>query len=51
MQRIVDECHQQAKDLLIAHRAQLDALVRALLADETLDQREILEVTGLTPHP
>jgi cell division protease FtsH len=51
VQRIVDECHQQAKDLLAAHRAQLDALVRALLERETLDQREILEVTGLGPAP
>jgi cell division protease FtsH len=51
VQRIVDECHQQAKDLLVAHRAQLDALVQALLARETLDQREILEVTGLTAAP
>jgi cell division protease FtsH len=51
VQRIVDECHQQAKDLLVAHRAQLDALVQALLARETLDQREILEVTGLGPAP
>jgi cell division protease FtsH len=42
---------EQAKDLLVAHRAQLDALVQALLARETLDQREILEVTGLPPAP
>jgi cell division protease FtsH len=49
VQRIVDECHRQAKDLLVAHRRQLDALVQALLAGETLDQAEILEVTGLRP--
>ena len=49
MQRIIDECHRQAKDLLTAHRAQLDALVQALLARETLDQAEIHEVTGLAP--
>jgi cell division protease FtsH len=49
--RIIGESHEQAKDLLVAHRAQLDALVQALLARETLDQREILEVTGLPPAP
>ena len=30
---------------------QLDALVAALLARETLDEQEILEVTGLPPAP
>jgi cell division protease FtsH len=49
VQRIIDDCHRQSKALLVAHRAQLDALVRALLERETLDQREILEVTGLAP--
>jgi cell division protease FtsH len=49
VQRIVDECHRQAKALLTSYRAALDALVRALLERETLDQREILEVTGLAP--
>lgn len=51
VQRIINECHEQAKRLLIQHRRQLDALVEALLARETLDEREILEVTGLPPAP
>jgi cell division protease FtsH len=38
-------------DLLRAHRRELDALVEALLARETLDQQEILDVTGLPPAP
>ena len=29
----------------------LDALVEALLAHETLDEREILQATGLPPAP
>ena len=49
--RIIKESHQQAKTLLTLHREQLDALVRALLARETLDEQEILEVTGLPPAP
>ncbi|HSC65719.1 MAG TPA: ATP-dependent zinc metalloprotease FtsH [Caldimonas sp.] len=51
VQRIIDECHDEARSLLQAHRAQLDALVGALLERETLDQEEILAVTGLPPAP
>ena len=51
VRRIIAECHEQAKNLLVRHRAELDALVEALLKRETLDEREILEVTGLPPAP
>jgi cell division protease FtsH len=51
VQKIIDECHEQAKSLLRAHRHRLDALVAALLERETLDQEEILAVTGLPPAP
>jgi cell division protease FtsH len=51
VRRIIGECHEEAKRLLNAHRRQLDALVDALLARETLNEREILEVTGLPPAP
>jgi len=51
VQRIVAESHDEAKRLLTEHRAQLDALAQALLARETLDEAEILEVTGLPPAP
>jgi cell division protease FtsH len=49
--RIINESHEQAKRLLNEHRPRLDALVAALLARETLDEKEILEVTGLPPAP
>jgi cell division protease FtsH len=49
--RIISESHDQAKSLLSKHRKALDALVDALLARETLDEQEILEVTGLPPAP
>jgi cell division protease FtsH len=48
---IIGESHNEAKRLLGEHRQQLDALVAALLARETLDEQEILEVTGLPPAP
>ena len=51
VRKIIGECHDEARRLLTAHRKQLDALVQALLERETLDEKEILEVTGLTPAP
>jgi cell division protease FtsH len=48
---IIGESHDQALRLLRKHRKQLDALVAALLEKETLDEQEILEVTGLPPAP
>jgi cell division protease FtsH len=51
VQRIIDECYAEGRRLLTAHRKELDALVAALLARETLGEQEILEVTGLPPAP
>jgi cell division protease FtsH len=49
--RIISESHDEARRLLGEHRKQLDALAQALLARETLNEQEILEVTGLPPAP
>ena len=49
--RIIGESHEEAKRLLAAHRPQLDALAQALLERETLDEEQILEVTGLPAAP
>ncbi len=51
VQRIINESHDEAMRLLSRHRKALDALVRALLERETLDEKEILEVTGLPSAP
>jgi cell division protease FtsH len=48
---IIGESHDEARRLLSGHRKQLDALAEALLARETLNEQEILEVTGLPPAP
>jgi cell division protease FtsH len=45
--RIIRECYDEARRLLGEHRRELDALAEALLARETLDEQEILTVTGL----
>jgi cell division protease FtsH len=49
--RIMGECHEEARRLLTKHRGELEALAQALLERETLDEEEILEVTGLPPAP
>ena len=49
--RIINESYEQALSLLRKHREQMDALVQALLERETLNEKEILEVTGLPPAP
>jgi cell division protease FtsH len=49
--KIIGESHDEAKRLLTAHRKQLDALAETLLSRETLNELEILEVTGLPPAP
>ena len=51
VRKIIGESHDEARRLLSAHRQQLDALVDALLSRETLNEQEILEVTGLPPAP
>ena len=51
VRRIVEECQGEGTRLLAAHRDQLVALATALLKAESLDEREILEVTGLGPPP
>jgi cell division protease FtsH len=45
--KIINESYGEAKRLLTKHRKQLDALAEALVARETLNEQEILEVTGL----
>ena len=49
--RIIADSHEEARRLLTEHRHELDTLAEALLARETLDEQEILKVTGLTHVP
>ena len=51
VQRIITESHDEAQRLLNQYRRELDALAEALLARETLDETEILDVTGLPAAP
>ena len=47
VRRIIDHCHQKAIAVLNQDRPRLDALAEALLARESLDETEILQVVGL----
>ena len=51
IKRIVGECLTEAQRLLSENRPRLDALAKALLAEESLDEAEILRVTGLPVKP
>jgi cell division protease FtsH len=51
VKRIIDGSYEEAVRLLTAERARLDKLATALLDRESLDEWEILEVTGLPAKP
>ncbi len=50
VRRIAEECQADAERLLTEHRSQLDALAQALLRNESLDEAEIVQVTGIRPE-
>ncbi len=47
--KIIHDCYEEAKRLLNEYRKELDSLAAALMDKETLDEKEILLVTGLRP--
>jgi len=49
VRRIAEECLADAEKLLADHRLQLDALARSLLKNDSLDEAQIIEVTGVRP--
>ena len=51
VRRIIGESHEEALRLLGKHRQALEALARALLEHETLNEGDILAVTGLRRAP
>src|SRR5688572_1630956 len=51
VRRLIGESYDEALKLLRTHRKALDALVAALLEKETLDETQVLAVTGLPPAP
>jgi len=51
VRRIVEKCHEEADRLLAENRDRLEALARRLLEAESLDEKEIREVTGIATTP
>ncbi len=49
IRRIAEECQEEAEKLLAEHRPQLDVLAHSLLKNDSLDEAEIIEVTGIKP--
>jgi cell division protease FtsH len=47
VRRIVDGCHREVTSLLESNRDKLDALVRALLEHETLDEADAYAAAGI----
>jgi cell division protease FtsH len=51
IRRIAEECLADAEKLLSEHRSQLDSLAKALLKSDSLDEAQILQVTGIGSRP
>ncbi len=49
--KIIESAAREVRDLLVAHRQNLDALVQALLEHETLDEVDAYASAGLTRGP
>jgi cell division protease FtsH len=47
VRRLTDECYNEARRILRENRAKLDAIVKQLLAHETLDEREVYAAAGV----
>jgi len=45
--QIIEECYQEALDLLTKHREELEKLAAALMEQESLDEQEVLDATGI----
>ena len=51
VRRIVQECYVKALDRLRENRDRLDSLARALLENETLDERDAYRAAGFDRPP
>ncbi len=49
VRRLLDEAHAEARDVLITYRSTLDRLAEALMAKETLDTPEVMEILADVP--
>jgi cell division protease FtsH len=50
IRRIIEEAHQRARDILVEHRAELEAISQILLRRETIEREEFLALLEGTPE-
>jgi len=50
VRRLIEEAHDQAREILATHRSTLDRLADALIAKETLDTPEVMEIFSDVPR-
>ncbi|HEX6595840.1 MAG TPA: ATP-dependent zinc metalloprotease FtsH [Acidimicrobiales bacterium] len=46
VRRLIEEAHDEAREILVTHRKTLDNLAQALIEKETLDTPEVMEILG-----
>jgi cell division protease FtsH len=51
VRRIIEEAHEEVRNLLERHREKLDSLVEALLREETLDEADAYRAAGIERVP
>jgi len=49
VRHLIEEAHEEARDILVAHRKTLDRLAQALVEKETLDTHEVMEILADVP--
>lgn len=48
--KVVDDCYQATKQLLVSHRDKLETMAKTLLEKEILNAADLIEILGERPH-
>lgn len=48
--KVVDDCYQATKQLLVSHRDKLETMAKTLLEKEILNTADLIEILGERPH-
>ena len=51
VKKIVDQCYQETKDLLISKKELIEALAEELLKHESINLPQIIKILGDRPYP
>jgi cell division protease FtsH len=50
VRKLIDDAHDEAREILVTHRKTLDRLAQALIEKETLDTPEVMEILSEVPE-